>query len=74
MTLSEASGQLLNHFGAMKPGKVPVQSYGVVNRAEIVEALTTIALRGENPKKKFRIVVDYDPEFPFVAVDVFDLG
>lgn len=74
MTLSEASGQLLNHFGAMQPGKVPVQSYGVVNRAEIVEALKTIALRGEDPKKKFRIVVDYDPEFPFVAVDVFDLG
>lgn len=74
MTLAEASGQLLNHFGAMKPGKVPVRSYGVVNRAEIVEALEVIALRGENQKKKFRIIVDYDPEFPFLAVDVFDLG
>lgn len=74
MTLSEASEQLPKHFGVMEPGKVPVRSYGVVNRAETVEALKTIALRGEDPKKKFRIVVDYDPEFPLVAVDVFDLG
>lgn len=73
MTLSEASGELLNHFAAMKPGNVPVRSYGVVNRAEIVNALETIALRGADPKKKFRIIVDYDPEFPFLAVDVFDL-
>ena len=57
-------------IAATTPTRFPIP----VNRAEIVEALKTIALRGENPKKKFRIVVDYDPEFPFVAVDVFDLG
>lgn len=51
-----------------------MQSYGVVNRGETVEALKTIALRGEDLKKKFRIVVDYDPEFPFMAVDVFELN
>ncbi len=51
-----------------------MQSYGVVNRVETVEALKIIALRGKNPKKKFRIVVDYDPEFPFMAVDVFELN
>lgn len=73
MTLCEASEQLFTHFGKMKPGNVPVRSYGVVNREESVEALKTIALRGIDPKKKFRIIVDYDPEFPFMAVDVFDL-
>lgn len=73
MTLCEASRRFFNHFGAMKPGEVPVQSYGAVNGSEIVEALKTIALRGMDPKKKFRIVVDYDPEFPLVAVDVFSL-
>ncbi len=74
MTLNDAGEQLFNHFGAMERGNVPVRSYGVVKRAEMIEALNTLALIGEDPKKKFRIIVDYDPEFPFMAVDVFELN
>ena len=35
--------------------------------------LKRITLRRLDGKEKFRIVVDYDPEFPLIAVDVFNL-
>lgn len=74
MTTCEAIEAFGPHFAKLKPNSVPVVAHMLANNERSVEALKAIALRGLNAKKKFRIVVDYDPEFPLIAVDVFDLN
>ena len=73
MTMEEAEAAFRQHFGNLESDVVPAAIYMLENNERHVGALREIALKRLNGKEKIRIIVDYDPDFPLIAVDVFEL-
>lgn len=73
MDTLEALDVFAEHFDKLQADSKPISENSLANDERHVEMLKRITLRRLDGKEKFRIVVDYDPEFPLIAVDVFNL-
>lgn len=62
------------HFANLTPSKETKQTRGMPNRRCAIEALQQLLWPEADTKKKFRTVIDYDPDFPIFIVSLFDLN
>ena len=66
--------KLKPHFANLSPSEEPKQIRGIVNRRCAIEALQQLLWPGADIKKKFRLIIDYDPDFPLFIASLFDLN
>lgn len=74
MDTVEAIEKQKQHFANLVPSKEPILMRGMANRGRAVEALQQLLWPEADIKKKFRIIVNYDPEYPIFTLDMFDLN
>ena len=73
MSTTEAIEKLEPHFASLVPSEEPFLMRGTTNKGRAAAALKQLLWPGADIKKKFRLVIDYDPDFPIFKVLMFDL-
>ena len=74
MSKVEAIEKSEPHFANLSPSEEPKQIRGIANRGRAVEALQQLLWNETEMKEKFRLVIDYDPDFPLFIASLFDLN
>lgn len=70
---TQAIEKLESHFSRLVSGEEPKQIRGIASKGRAIEALQQLLRSKVDIKKKFRLVIDYDPDFPIFKVLMFDL-
>lgn len=73
MEMEEAMEKQKTHFEALEAGAEPIEISGSTQTEGNIEALKRFLWDPENMKKKIRVVIDHDPDFPLMDVQVFEL-
>ena len=74
MSKVEAIEKSEPHFANLSPSEEPKQIRGIANRGRAIEALQQLLWNETEMKEKFRLVIDYDPDFPLFVASLFDLN
>lgn len=71
---TQAIEKLESHFSRLVSGEEPKQIRGIASKGRAIEALQQLLWNETEMKEKFRLVIDYDPDFPLFVASLFDLN
>lgn len=74
MSTAEAIEKSGPHFAKLVPSKKPKRMCGIANRGHTLKALQQLLWTITDTKKKFRLIIDYDSDFPIFMASLFDLN